>query len=165
MALYANAFHYLFYLIKLAKCFNQKKKVMQKFVYVLVLLTTLACTKKAAVSKTEAVAPPATMTAAPAAAPAAASTASLEIYAGSFKMESNEYVQKVSVGVKEGSLALIADTGDSAPLKASAKADVFTANIQGYDAEVSFSRTGGNVSSIKISVGGGAVVLTGSKEN
>lgn len=138
---------------------------MQKFVYVLVLLTTLACTKKAAVSKTEAVAPPATMTAAPAAAPAAASTASLEVYAGSFKMESNEYVQKVSVGVKEGSLALIADTGDSAPLKASAKADVFTANIQGYDAEVSFSRTGGNVSSIKISVGGGAVVLTGSKEN
>ena len=130
---------------------------MQKFVYVLVLLTTLACTKKAAVSKTEAVAPPATMTAAPAAA--------LEVYAGSFKMESNEYVQKVSVGVKEGSLALIADTGDSAPLKASGKADVFTANIQGYDAEVSFTRTAGNVSNIKISVGGGAVVLTGAKEN
>jgi hypothetical protein len=134
---------------------------MQKFVYVLVLLTTLACTKKAAVSKTEAVAPPANMTAAPAAAPAAA----LEVYAGSFKMESNEYVQKVSVGVKEGSLALIADTGDSAPLKASGKADVFTANIQGYDAEVSFTRTAGNVSNIKISVGGGAVVLTGTKEN
>jgi hypothetical protein len=134
---------------------------MQKFVYVLVLLTTLACTKKAAVSKTEAVAPPATMAAAPAAAPAAA----LEVYTGSFKMESNEYVQKVSVGVKEGSLALIADTGDSAPLKASGKADVFTANIQGYDAEVSFMRTAGNVSNIKISVGGGAVVLTGAKEN
>lgn len=138
---------------------------MQKFVYVLVLLTTLACTKKAAVSKTEAVAPPATMATAPAAAPAAASTAALEVYAGSFKMESNEYVQKVSVGVKEGSLALIADTGDSAPLKASGKADVFTANIQGYDAEVSFTRTAGNVSNIKISVGGGAVVLTGAKEN
>ena len=134
---------------------------MQKFVYVLVLLTTLACTKKAAVSKTEAVTPPATMAAAPAAAPAAA----LEVYTGSFKMESNEYVQKVSVGVKEGSLALIADTGDSAPLKASGKADVFTANIQGYDAEVSFMRTAGNVSNIKISVGGGAVVLTGAKEN
>ena len=134
---------------------------MQKFVYVLVLLTTLACTKKAAVSKTEAVAPPATMATAPAAAPAAV----LEVYAGSFKMESNEYVQKVSVGVKEGSLALIADTGDSAPLKASGKADVFTANIQGYDAEVSFTRTAGNVSNIKISVGGGAVVLTGTKEN
>lgn len=130
MALSANAFHYLFYLIKLAKCFNQKKKIMQKFVYVLVLLTTLACTKKAAVSKTEAVAPPATMTKAPAAAPAEASSTALEVYAGSFKMESNEYVQKVSVGVKEGSLALIADTGDSAPLKASGKADVFTANIQ-----------------------------------
>ena len=134
---------------------------MQKFVYVLVLLTTLACTKKAAVSKTEAVAPPTTIAAAPAAAPAAA----LEVYTGSFKMESNEYVQKVSVGVKEGSLALIADTGDSAPLKASGKADVFTANIQGYDAEVSFMRTAGNVSNIKISVGGGAVVLTGTKEN
>ena len=134
---------------------------MQKFVYVLVLLTTLACTKKAAVSKTEAVAPPTTMAAAPAAAPSAA----LEVYTGSFKMESNEYVQKVSVGVKEGSLALIADTGDSAPLKASGKADVFTANIQGYDAEVSFMRTAGNVSNIKISVGGGAVVLTGAKEN
>jgi hypothetical protein len=136
---------------------------MQKFVYVLVLLTTLACTKKAAVSKTEAVAPPATMTAAPAA--PEVSAAALEVYAGSFKMESNEYVQKVSVGVKEGSLALIADTGDSAPLKASGKADVFTANIQGYDAEVSFTRTAGNVSNIKISVGGGAVVLTGAKEN
>jgi hypothetical protein len=134
---------------------------MQKFVYVLVLLTTLACTKKTAVSKTEAVAPPATMTAAP----AAVSTAALDVYAGSFKMESNEYVQKVTVGVKEGSLALIADTGDSAPLKASGKADVFTANIQGYDAEVSFMRTAGNVSNIKISVGGGAVVLTGAKEN
>ena len=138
---------------------------MQKFVYVLVLLTTLACTKKTAVSKTEAVAPPATMTAAPAAAPAAVSTAALDVYAGSFKMESNEYVQKVTVGVKEGSLALIADTGDSAPLKASGKADVFTANIQGYDAEVSFMTTAGNVSNIKISVGGGAVVLTGAKEN
>ncbi len=136
---------------------------MQKFVFVLVLLTTLACTKKAAVSKTEAVAPPATMTAAPAA--PEVSAAALEVYAGSFKMESNEYVQKVSVGVKEGSLALIADTGDSAPLKASGKADVFTANIQGYDAEVSFTRTAGNVSNIKISVGGGAVVLTGAKEN
>lgn len=138
---------------------------MQKFVYVLVLLTTLACTKKAAVSKTEAVAPPTTMAAAPAAAPTAAPAAALEVYTGSFKMESNEYVQKVSVGVKEGSLALIADTGDSAPLKASGKADVFTANIQGYDAEVSFMRTAGNVSNIKISVGGGAVVLTGTKEN
>jgi hypothetical protein len=138
---------------------------MQKFVYVLVLLTTLACTKKAAISKTEAVAPPATMAAAPAAAPAAVPAAALEVYTGSFKMESNEYVQKVSVGVKEGSLALIADTGDSAPLKASGKADVFTANIQGYDAEVSFMRTAGNVSNIKISVGGGAVVLTGAKEN
>jgi hypothetical protein len=134
---------------------------MQKFVYVLVLLTTLACTKKAAVSKTEAVAQPVTM----AAAPAAVSTAALEVYAGSFKMESNEYVQKVTVGVKEGSLALIADTGDSAPLKASGKADVFTANIQGYDAEISFSRTGGNVTNIKISVGGGAVILNGAKEN
>lgn len=137
---------------------------MQKFVYVLVLLTTLACTKKTAVSKTEVVAPPATMSAAPAA-PAAVSTAALEVYSGSFKMESNEYVQKVSVGVKDGSLALIADTGDSVPLKASGKADVFTANIQGYDAEVSFMRTAGNVSNIKISVGGGAVVLTGAKEN
>jgi hypothetical protein len=105
------------------------------------------------------------MAAAPAAASAAAPAAALEVYTGSFKMESNEYVQKVTVGVKEGALALIADTGDSAPLKASGKADVFTANIQGYDAEVSFSRTGSNVSNIKISVGGGAVVLTGSKEN
>jgi hypothetical protein len=135
---------------------------MQKFVYVLVLLTSLACTKKAAVSKSEPVAPPATTTVA--AAPAAAS-AELGLYAGSFKMESNEYVQKVSVVVKDGSLALAADTGDTAPLKASGKADVFTANIQGYDAEISFSRTGGNVTNIKISVGGGAVILNGAKEN
>lgn len=135
---------------------------MQKFVYVLVLLTSLACTKKSAVSKSEPVTPPATtaMAAAPTAAPA-----ELGVYAGSFKMESNEYVQKVSVVVKDGSLALAADTGDTAPLKSSGKADVFTANIQGYDAEVSFARTGGNVSSIKISVGGGAVVLNGAKEN
>jgi lipopolysaccharide export system protein LptA len=137
---------------------------MQKFVYVLVLLTAVACTKKAAVSKTEPVNPPAVtaVAATPAAAP---STAALEGYAGSFKMESNEYVQKVNVVLKDGSLALAADTGDTAPLKASGKADVFTANIQGYDAEISFSRTGGNVSNIKISVGGGALVLNGTKEN
>ena len=113
---------------------------MQKVVYVLFLFTALECTKKAAVSKSEPVAPTATttMAAAPYSAPAA-----LEVYTGSFKMESNEYVQKVSVGVKEGSLALIADTGDSAPLKASGKADVFTANILGYDAEGSFLKTAG----------------------
>jgi spermidine/putrescine-binding protein len=136
--------------------------MMKNFTLLLVLLTTLACTKKAAVSKSEPVAPP-TITAA--AAPAAAANEELNVYTGSFKMESNEYVQKVSVILKDGGIALAADTGDSAPLKASGKADVFTANIQGYDAEISFTRTGSNVSSIKISVGGGALVLSGTKEN
>lgn len=135
---------------------------MQKFVYLMFLITSFACTKKMAVSTTPATPAAPTVAAAPVAAPAAAN---LAVYTGSFKMESNEYVQKVSVVVKDGSLALAADTGDSAPLKASAKPDVFSANIQGYDAEISFSRTAGNVSNIKISVGGGAVVLNGTKEN
>lgn len=135
---------------------------MQKFVYVLVLLASLACTKKMAVSTTV---PAATPTITVTAAPAATSSATLDLYAGSFKMESNEYVQKVNVVVKDGTLALATDKGDTAPLKATAKADVFTANIQGYDAEISFARTAGSVSGIKISVGGGAVVLSGAKEN
>jgi hypothetical protein len=43
------------------------------------------------------------------------------------------------------------------------EADMFTASIQGNDAEISFMRVDGKVTKIKISVAGGQVVLTGDK--
>jgi len=133
-----------------------RKKIMLRISFLLFCVFTLACTKKVAVPPTPPP-PPAT-----AAAPAASG---LDAYAGTFKLDANDYVEKISVVMKDGVLALAADTGDTAPLKASGKADVFTANVQGYDAEISFSRTAGAVTNIRISVGGGAVVLTGTKQN
>jgi hypothetical protein len=49
-------------------------------------------------------------------------------------------------------------------LKAGKTADVFTTTIQGYDADIIFSRTSGKVANIKLSVAGGQVVLTGDRE-
>ena len=57
-----------------------------------------------------------------------------------------------------------ANPTEGAVLKPSNTADVFTTSIQGYDADIIFSRAAGKVSSIKLSVAGGQVVLTGEKE-
>lgn len=92
---------------------------------------------------------------------------SLADYAATFKMADNEYVKKMIVNVKEGKLSITSDANpaEGAILKASSSADVFTTALQGYDADITFSRTAGKVSSIKISVAGGQVVLTGVNEN
>jgi hypothetical protein len=94
---------------------------------------------------------------------AASSTAD---YTATFKMSDNEYVKKIMINLKDGKLMLSSDANptEGAVLKPSNTADVFTTSIQGYDADIIFSRAAGKVSSIKLSVAGGQVVLTGEKE-
>ena len=91
---------------------------------------------------------------------------SLAEYTATFKMADNEYVKKIIVAIKDGSLQLSTDANpaEGAVLKASATADAFTTSIQGYDADITFSRTEGKVATIKLSVAGGQVVLTGNRE-
>jgi hypothetical protein len=81
-------------------------------------------------------------------------------------MAENEYVKKLMVSVKEGKLVVTSDANpnEGSVLSTSTVADVFSAKIQDYDAEVSFTRNSGSVATIKVSVGGGAVVLTGQRE-
>ena len=95
-----------------------------------------------------------------------ASSSSMGDYAATFKMSDNEYVKKIKIDLNDGRLMLSSDSNptEGAVLKASNSADVFTTSIQGYDADIIFSRAGGKVSSIKLSVAGGQVVLTGEKE-
>ena len=95
-----------------------------------------------------------------------ASSSSMGDYAATFKMSDNEYVKKIKIDLKDGKLILSSNANptEGAVLKASNSADVFTTSIQGYDADIIFSRAGGKVSSIKLSVAGGQVVLTGEKE-
>jgi len=92
--------------------------------------------------------------------------ASLSDYVASFKMADNEYVKKIIIALKDGQLALSSDANpaEGAVLKAATEADKFSTSIQGYDAEISFSRAAGKVTSIKLSVAGGQVVLTGDRE-
>ncbi len=87
-------------------------------------------------------------------------------YTATFKMSDNEYVKKIMINLKDGKLMLSSDANptEGAVLKPSNTADVFTTSIQGYDADIIFSRAAGKVSSIKLSVAGGQVVLTGEKE-
>ncbi len=94
-----------------------------------------------------------------------ASSSSIDEYAATFKMADNEYVKKMMVNVKEGKLVITSDTNptEGAVLKASNTPDVFTTALAGYDADIVFSRSGGKISSVKISVAGGQVVLTGEK--
>ncbi len=91
---------------------------------------------------------------------------SLAEYTATFKMADNEYVKKIIVAIKDGSLQLSTDANpaEGAVLKASATADTFTTSIQGYDADITFSRTEGKIATIKLSVAGGQVVLTGNRD-
>ena len=97
---------------------------------------------------------------------ASSSSSSIDEYTATFKMADNEYVKKMIVNVKEGKLFITSDANptEGAVLKASNTPDVFTTALQGYDADIIFSRSGGKISSVKISVAGGQVVLTGEKE-
>ncbi len=87
-------------------------------------------------------------------------------YVATFKMADNEYVKKIVIAMKDGQLALSSDANpaENAVLKPSNEKDTFSATIQGYDADVIFSRAAGKVTTIKLSVAGGQVVLTGDRE-
>jgi hypothetical protein len=92
--------------------------------------------------------------------------ATLADYVASFKMADNEYVKKIVIAMKDGQLALSSDANpaEGAVLKAGNDKDTFSATIQGYDADVIFSRAEGKITTIKLSVAGGQVVLTGNRE-
>jgi len=95
---------------------------------------------------------------------AAASTGSE--YAASYKMADNEYVKKMIVTMKDGKLLIASDAnpGEGAVLTPASTPDTFAATLQGYEAEITFGRAAGKVKTIKLSVAGGAVVLTGDVE-
>ena len=91
--------------------------------------------------------------------------ANLDTYAATFKMSENPYVKEIKVFVKEGKLMITGDSNpsESTELTAATTADAFTASIQGNDAEINFTLKEGKVSSMKLSIGGGQLVLTGEK--
>lgn len=87
-------------------------------------------------------------------------------YAATFKMADNEYVKKMTVTSKDGKLLIASDTNPSegAVLTPASTPDTFATTLQGYEAEITFGRAAGKVNTIKLSVAGGAVVLTGAVE-
>jgi hypothetical protein len=88
-------------------------------------------------------------------------------YAATFiKMADNEYVKKMIVVAKDGKLMISSDSNPSeaAVLTAASTPDTFATSLQGYEAEITFGRAAGKVQTIKLSVAGGAVVLTGAVE-
>ena len=89
----------------------------------------------------------------------------LDAYSATFKMSENPYVKEIKIFVKEGKLMMTSDYNptESIELTAATAADDFTASIQGNDAEINFTLKDGKASSMKLSVGGGQLVLTGEK--
>jgi hypothetical protein len=89
----------------------------------------------------------------------------LDAYSATFKMSENPYVKEIKIFVKEGKLMMTSDYNptESIELTAATDADAFTASIQGNDAEINFTLKEGKASSMKLSVGGGQLVLTGEK--
>lgn len=87
-------------------------------------------------------------------------------YAATFKMADNEYVKKMIVVSKDGKLMISSDANpaEGAVLTPASTPDTFATTLQGYEAEITFGRAAGKVQSIKLSVAGGAVVLTGAVE-
>jgi hypothetical protein len=96
----------------------------------------------------------------------AAVAAGVSEYAASFKMADNEYVKKMIVKSKDGKLLISSDASpdEEAVLTAASTPDTFATSIKDYEAEITFGRAAGKVQTIKISVAGGAVVLTGTVE-
>ena len=94
------------------------------------------------------------------------STLNLKSYAANFKMAENQYIKKLSVSVKDNKLVATSDASPNefVELAPSGTKDLFKTKIQSYDAEFLFSRTEGGVKTVKISIAGGQVVLTGDKE-
>ena len=89
----------------------------------------------------------------------------LDAYSATFKMSENPYVKEIKIFVKEGKLMMTSDYNptESIELTAATAADAFTASIQGNDAEINFTLKEGKASSMKLSVGGGQLVLIGEK--
>lgn len=96
----------------------------------------------------------------------AAASGGIADYAATFKMADNEYVKKMIVVAKDGKLLISSDTNPSegAELTPASTPDTFAATLQGYEAEITFGRAAGKVKTIKLSVAGGAVILTGDVE-
>jgi hypothetical protein len=96
----------------------------------------------------------------------AAVAAGVSEYAASFKMADNEYVKKMIVKAKDGKLLISSDVSpdEESVLTAASTPDTFATSIKDYEAEITFGRAAGKVQTIKISVAGGAVVLTGTVE-
>lgn len=96
----------------------------------------------------------------------ASSAGGIAEYAATFKMADNEYVKKMIVTAKDGKLSISSDSNPSegAVLTPASTPDTFAATLQGYEAEITFGRVAGKVKTIKLSVAGGAVVLTGDVE-
>ena len=97
---------------------------------------------------------------------AAVAVAGVSEYAAAFKMADNEYVKKMIVKSKDGKLLISSDASpdEEAVLTAASTPDTFATTIKDYEAEITFGRAAGKVQTIKISVAGGAVVLTGTVE-
>ncbi len=97
---------------------------------------------------------------------AATAAAGASEYAATFKMADNEYVKKMIVVSKDGKLMISSDANpaEGAVLTPASTPDTFATTLQGYEAEITFGRAAGKVQSIKLSVAGGAVVLTGAVE-
>jgi hypothetical protein len=94
------------------------------------------------------------------------STPNLQSFAASFKMAENQYIKKLVVEVKDNKLVA---TSDASPnefvvLAPTSTANLFKTKIQSYDAEFLFNLAEGGIKSVKISIAGGQVVLTGDKE-
>jgi len=97
-----------------------------------------------------------------------ATSSSIDDYAATFKMADNQYVKKIMINLKDGKLmwSMDSDPTQGVVLTPSSTPDLFKTSAPGYnvDVDVIFSRAAGKVSSIKLIVAGGQMVLTGVKE-
>jgi hypothetical protein len=80
-------------------------------------------------------------------------------------MSENPYVKQLIFTTKDGKLLMSSDaTPDTIELTPTKDADIFSASVQGNDALISFTRTDGKVTDMKLSIGGGMFELTGKKQ-
>jgi hypothetical protein len=94
------------------------------------------------------------------------SSLNLQSYAANFKMAENQYIKKLSVSVKDNKLVATSDASPNefVEFAPSGTKGLFKTKIQSYDAEFLFNLAEGVIKSVKISIAGGQVVLTGDKE-
>ena len=91
--------------------------------------------------------------------------ASMADYVATFNASENPYVKQLIFTEKDGKLLMSSDAApETVELTPSTAADTFTASVQGNDAVISFTRTDGKVTDMKLSIGGGMFELTGKKQ-